>query len=187
MEICGKQEESSRLLITRTFSWVIPINQQLDKGTGFPLTSEDSCPERPPSISEVTNDDPEVKQEIVACSTTVKTSPIPRVCLCTVVSKFSSWNQAKRIIAWILRYRVKLLEARDKRKTGKKLAFQNPHNPESLRLQVNELENAEREIIKCLQACSFPDEVAVLKPREDKDPQHERTVPSVKEVVLFLN
>ena len=75
---------------------------------------------------------------------------------------------------------MKLLEARDKRKTEKKLEFQNPHNPESLRLQVNELENAEREIIKCLQACSFPDEVAVLKPREDKDPQHERTVPSVK-------
>jgi hypothetical protein len=29
-------------------------------------------------------------------------------------------------------------------------------------------------------SCSFPDEVAVLKPREDEDPQHERTVPSVK-------
>ena len=117
-----------------TNSWI--------RGPDFLWTSEDSWPERPPSISEVTNDDPEVKQEIVACSTTVETSPIPRVCFCTVVSKFSSWNQAKRIIAWILRYRVKLLEARDKRKTGNKLEFQNPHNPESLRLQVNELENA---------------------------------------------
>jgi hypothetical protein len=69
-----------------TNSWI--------RGPDFLWTPEDSWPERHPSISEVTNDDPEVKQEIVACSTTVETSPTAKVCLCTIVSKFSSWNQA---------------------------------------------------------------------------------------------
>ena len=39
----------------------------------FLWTSEDSWPERPPSISEVTNDDPEVKQEIVVIVLFVET------------------------------------------------------------------------------------------------------------------
>ena len=153
-----------------TDSWI--------KGPDFIWSPEYSWPKRPP-IDDVINDDPEVKRETITFSTTTETMA-PRKCLCSIVSKFSSWDRAKRIVAWILRYRRKLPEARNKRRSGDGLELQNHSDPKSLRLQVNELENAEREIIKCLQACDFPDEVAALTPKEVKNPQSQKTVVGVK-------
>ena len=51
---------------------------------------------------------------------------------------------------------------------------------------MKNLESAELEIIKCLQACSFPDEVAALKQKEERDLQRHKTVTSVKNGIVVV-
>ena len=74
--------------------------------------------------------------------------------------RFSSWFQLKKFVAWMLRYKSQLRYAVAKRKRGEALQFNSERkvNP----LDVKEMEDSEKVIIKTVQGRSFHDELLIL-------------------------
>ena len=103
------------------------------------------------------DDDPEVKsdREVKSLSTTISpVSVTPVTALSDHFQKFSDWYRLKKSIAWVLRYRSNLLSAiKTRQKTG-----QIKTQPEKLSLiSTEQLENAERPILKVVQQTAFRD------------------------------
>ena len=96
--------------------------------------------------------------------------------------KFSDWYRLKKSIAWVLRYRSNLLSAiKTRQKTG-----QIKTQPEKLSLiSTEELENAERAILKVVQQTVFQDEINTLNRSSDR--RVKRTSSLVKLDPFFRN
>lgn len=77
-------------------------------------------PQRLPNMGNISADDPKVRRETVNCTTKVLKRELY---LCNIMERFSSWYHAKKIKAWVLRYRKKLLQASLKRKEAKSSQF----------------------------------------------------------------
>ena len=101
--------------------------------------------------------DPEVKKatEVFLTSIEVRERSMNRIFV-----YFSSWYRLKKFFAWMLRFRVKLRDAVEQRRTGRVILTENKKiDP----IALDELESAEREIIRHVQNESFEEEVATLK------------------------
>ena len=114
------------------------------------------------------DDNPEVKrdQEVKSLSTIIApVSVTPVTAPSEDFQKFSDWYRLKKSIAWVLRYRSNLLSAiKTRQKTG-----QIKTQPEKLSLiSTEELENAERAILKVVQQTAFRDEINTLNRSSDK-------------------
>ena len=65
---------------------------------------ENEWPQLPYALNEVSSDDPEVKQTVVAATSSVE----PDLITSQMITRFSSWNKLLRTAVWILRYKEKL-------------------------------------------------------------------------------
>ncbi|XP_068758151.1 uncharacterized protein [Montipora capricornis] len=74
--------------------------------------------------------------------------------------RFSSWFQLKKCVAWVLRYKSRLRCAVNKRKRGESMVVAPAAKIEPL--DVSEIEDAERAIIKATQSACFHDELTSL-------------------------
>ena len=127
-------------------------------GPEFLTQPSSSWPQRPAGMkNEISDDDPEVKREIVTYSSgTSGCNP-----LIQLMERFSSWSRLKKIVAWILRYKTNL------RNLIKPQGTEQPSNDKSTSgirpISVTELNNAEYEILKFIQNQSFKQEYECLK------------------------
>ena len=94
-------------------------------------------------VPQLTDDDPEVRKEIQVYTTVSEVNPLDKL-----IQYYSSWRKLKRSVAWLLRYR-RWLRGR----------FKEPNKC----LSVEEIKNAEREILRRVQEQSFPEVVKILK------------------------
>ena len=114
-------------------------------------------------MGEVQDNDPEVKKEtLITCVTTVNLEMVSS--MTTIFEKLSSWYSLKKTIAWILKYRGKLLQARRSRKHGHQVLFKPTSKVELI--TVEETQNAKKEILLHTQRQSFPGELDVLRKHE---------------------
>ena len=130
-------------------------------GPPFLLGPQEEWPQNPDGWDAISPKDSEVK------SITVNAAQIkPEVVDPTTnfIHYFSSWNQLKRAVAWMLRIKGLLLQRIRKRKTASGvLSLQGNLDTHEIRLTIGELENAEIEIIRFCQKKRFGDEISNLK------------------------
>ncbi|KAK3751570.1 hypothetical protein QZH41_007533 [Actinostola sp. cb2023] len=108
----------------------------------------------------ISEDDPDVKKSVAMATSTEGEE---RASLERRLEYFSDWYRAKRAIALCIRY-VKLLK--DRVQERRQLEAKEPSQ-----LIVNELEVAERVIVREVQASAFKDEIAELKKLKNEDPK----------------
>ena len=122
-------------------------------------------------MRDVPEDDPEVKREAKTAVVTNQADGENDV-LRRIISYFSSWFRLKKFIAWILRYRLKLLQSCRRRKEGvvKQLVNGKPEP-----ISVEEMKTAEVEILKHVQKQSFVEEL-----RCTRNEKKERCDPTVE-------
>lgn len=138
-------------------------------GPDFLWKPRSSWPERPMSLqsTEVLADDPEFKRETISCTTTVHNTLSKEEFLLNFLQEISSWYRATKLVAWILRYRRKLIEASRKR-CGKLDASTASRDATGVNLTVDELKTAEKTILRCVQRKYFSEEIAVLQEPRSK-------------------
>lgn len=115
-------------------------------GPGFLWKPEHMWPMQTKAFCDVCDDDPEVKTEVKVCMS----SP-GKLCnpLSDYFQKCSSWFRLKKVVAWLLRYRENLLNAIKSNKSER---------DDPKHITVEEMESAEREILKHVQREAFPEE-----------------------------
>ena len=134
-------------------------NSRWLRGRDFLRQPVHTWPIRPFPVPEVAHGDPEVKKgtEVFLSSTEVRERSMNRI-----FEYFSSWYRLKKFFAWMLRFRVKLRDAVEQRRTGRVILTENMKiDP----ITLAELESAEREIIRHVQNESFEEEVATRVPQ----------------------
>ena len=127
------------------------------RGPDFLWQPVHTWPIRPCPVPEGAHGDPEVKKttEVFFTSTEVRERSMN-----SIFQYFSLWFRLKKFFAWMLRFRVKLRNAVEQRRTGRTILSENSKiDP----ITHDELESAEREIIRHVQNESFEKEVATLK------------------------
>jgi hypothetical protein len=95
--------------------------------------------------------DPEVKGPVVYA--TYGSAPNP---LEAIIKRYSSWDHLRKVVAWMLRYKVNLLHNIRERKEGETSADESTGRVRPI--DVNEIKNAETEILRYVQGESFQDE-----------------------------
>ena len=113
-------------------------------GPEFLWKSEDNWPKHPDIFENLSEIDPEVKQERKICLATAQCITD----ICDIFLRFSSWYKLKKCISWILRYKNNLLKVakREKKVDGK---------AESPFISIEEMNQAEYEILKNVQIQYF--------------------------------
>ena len=136
----------------------LTMNTRWKKGPDFLWKTEDNWPQTPVTKMTVDDSDPEIKKE--AKSFTVSSTDTKVLMMERVIQHFSSWFRLKKIVAWILRYRLKLISARRKRKEKQEVTFsvESPHP-----LTTDEIQHAETEILKHVQKQCFAEEMTLKK------------------------
>lgn len=147
-------------------------------GLEFLGQSEDAWP-KPPADMNVSIDDadPEVKGPIVCA--VYRSDPNP---LEEIIKRYSSWDRLRRIVAWMLRYKANLLRNIRKRREGEILVDE--PTGQVTPIDVDEIKNAETEILKCAQSESFKDECRLL---EDNQPKESKGKGKIKKDSKIFN
>jgi len=127
----------------------------------------------------VKDDDPEVKVEskVATVVTVAQPDPVTRI-----MENFSSWYRIKKCIAWILRYRANLLRSVARRKANEVKTINND-KPKPITLQ--ELQLAEREVLRYVQRQAFSNEIARLESTGQQ--QIKKTSPIYKLDPKYIN
>ncbi|XP_068704648.1 uncharacterized protein [Montipora foliosa] len=127
------------------------------RGPDFLWHDEMSWPERPADMNRTAEERCllEEKKAVVAGLVT----PIDGESN-NLFDRFSSWFQLKKCVAWVLRYKSRLRCAVNKRKRGETMVVAPAGKIEPL--DVSEIEDAERAIIKATQSARFHDELTSL-------------------------
>lgn len=132
-------------------------NKRWLNGPDFLWSNEDDWPQPPESNISVSEDDPEVKEEInsVSFSTITETDPIDRM-----IHYYSSWHRLKKHFALILRYRDNLQHAvRLRKESGVVNQVKGTFSP----ITTEEMQRAQTEILKHVQKRSFPEEMILIE------------------------
>ncbi len=139
-----------------TVSSVIKKNRWIN-GPDFLWQHESSWPAQPTTVKEIPDDDPEIKREIQA-HFVVSNAGIDS--MNQLFGNFSSWSRLKKIIAWVLRYRERLKASCKRRKRGSLLVLKSSEVSEPI--SVDEIDRAEKEVLKFVQRQSFQEEISCL-------------------------
>ncbi|XP_034081069.1 uncharacterized protein LOC117552007 [Gymnodraco acuticeps] len=146
------------------------------QGPEFLKKSEAQWPSIPKELGSLLPDDPEVRKEAIV--TSIVTCKMEKTPTSKLLDYYSSWNDLKRAVAWIMKLKTILLQMREKRKDdstdlgarqdkGKRLKDQmlllNMPTANALRLSVEDTENAEKAIICHEQRQHFKEEIALLE------------------------
>ncbi|KAK3752073.1 hypothetical protein QZH41_005572 [Actinostola sp. cb2023] len=124
------------------------------QGPDFLWKSEEHWPQQPELNITIDDNDSEVKRETKTF--TVSSSDSPDV-IDRMILHFSSWFKLKKYVAWILRYRSKVLCASRKRKRQEKVTFATV-KPQPI--TTEELQHAEKEILTYVQKLCFAGEMS---------------------------
>ena len=100
------------------------------------------------TLSEISDEDPEVKTEVKVCVSSLNKQSSS---LSDYFVKCSSWLRLKKIVAWLLRYRENLLDSRKSNKPDREV----PKN-----ITLEEMGRAEKEILKHVQRKAFSEELS---------------------------
>lgn len=141
-------------------------------GPKFLWDGEENWPEQPFVLNPVSGTDPEVRK----CVTTSAVSIDNTMSTSNKFLEFhSDWNRLKIGVAILLRFRAMLLKWSQKRKELSDQTTFNNHLPEFQQpITVQELEEAELAIIRCVQIQEFNREICALKAIEKSEVQDER-------------
>ena len=148
------EEQSKRWLSGPAFLWKVEKNWSMERDV----------------VRDLPEDDPEVKIEEKAAAVTVMSTnqddPVDRI-----IRHHSSWYRLKKCIAWILRYRQKLLQACRRRKecVAKPFVIEKAEP-----ISLEEMKSAEKEILKYVQKRSFKEEMSCLLSKKGKDKEPSR-------------
>ncbi|KAK3739650.1 hypothetical protein QZH41_003863 [Actinostola sp. cb2023] len=131
--------------------------QRWINGPEFLWQNEENWPKRP-AVMDATDDDLEIKKE---AATFVTVTDHDTTTLDSIFNRFSSWNHLKKIMAWVLRYKERLLQTCNRRKKGETLftEAEGRINP----ISVEETKLAEMEILKYVQRQYFHEELSTLR------------------------
>ena len=130
------------------------------RGPDFLWEQESRWPAQPTTVQEVPDDDPEIKRETRTFSAV---SDAEASSMNKLLEKFSSWSRLKKIVAWILCYRDRLRASCERRKRGSSLALKSTVGRESESINVDEINRAEKEVLKFVQRQSFKEEMSRLE------------------------
>ena len=98
------------------------------------------------------NDDPEVRQENQIYTTMVSSDVMERL-----IMYYSPWWKLKKAVAWLLRYKRFLMNKCEKRKGG---SVETCEKGKQVLLRVQELNQAESDVLRYVQAKKFPEALA---------------------------
>lgn len=129
------------------------------KGPFFLWQSEENWPKRPAAMDE-DKEEEQCASEPKGATFASLAHPINTE-INTVFERFSSWFQLKKCVAWILRFKDRLRTAVAKRKRGEPIQLDAEKKVSPL--DVKEVKDAEKAIIKAVQSGSFYDELLSLK------------------------
>lgn len=133
-------------------------------GPEFIKYNENLWPTQPDYLNiknELTND-VEIKSKVVM-SNTVNEKPDSTI-IDDLMQRYSDWNKLKRITSWILRYKYKLLNrVRQKQALTKLIVTSNVIKTNVDLLTIEEIDNAELEIIKFCQQNIYSNEINALQ------------------------
>ncbi|XP_078372656.1 uncharacterized protein LOC144656297 [Oculina patagonica] len=115
-------------------------------------------PDRSTCQPEIREDDPEIKRENQSHSQSLTHHPGKEV-LSSLMKRFSSWERLRRAVAWLLRFKTWFMAKYSRSPTDTKAQSNQERGP---LLSVDEVQGAEREIIKHVQRCSFPDVIQAM-------------------------
>ena len=122
-------------------------------GPPFLLGPQEEWPQNPDGLDAISPKDSEVKSITVNAAQITLEVVDPTT---NFIHYFSSWNQLKRAVAWMLRIKGLLLQGIRKRKTASGvLSLQGNLDTQEIHLTISELENAEIEIIRFCQKKRF--------------------------------
>lgn len=145
-------------------------------GPEFLSQAECEWPQRPDNMSQNMQNDPEVKSVSVN-TITVEEQPD---CMNKLLEYYDSWHRLKRATAWIMKVKDLLIKLKNKRKEFQSEISQTEKDPEKQKLLVQQsmeryrstlekevltleqLTNAEAEIIRYSQTQCFPEEINAL-------------------------
>mgnify|MGYP000353277823 CR=1 FL=1 len=131
-------------------------------GPDFLWEPESRWPVQP--VAQMSDDDPEIKRDSQALLSLTNTGTI---FINQVLEYFSSWYRLKKFVAWILRYLEKLKQSSKRRKEGLALVQDSPEERSFDPLSVDEINKAEKEILKFIQRQSFGEELSRLDEQEE--------------------
>ena len=135
-------------------------------GPEFLWKSREYWPSQDQLQAEISKSDPELKKKATTLATIIAVPTDEEEDngdMSERFLKFSSWKSLKKSIAWVIRYIRRLQETAKRKKDGKATDVTNREQESALPLKLEELENAEKIIIRTVQRSAYRDEVAALK------------------------
>ena len=150
-------------------------------GPQFLWKPEDCWPTQPSTTLSIGDDDPEVKSNVQAFSVNCQSEST----MDEIIKRFSLWQRLKRFIVWMLRYRTTLIRRINERKDGDTCTKSPAKRIKPL--TVDEIEDAEKNIIRYVQERSYRKELSALRnsqsnrsPTEVNDDTVQKTSPICK-------
>ena len=144
-----------------TVDSIISKNRWIN-GPDFLWKPESRWPVQP--TAQMQDNDPEIKRESQALFSLTNAGTN---CVNQLLEYFSSWYRLKKFVAWILRYREKLKQSSKRRREGLALVQDSPEDRTYDPLSVDEIDRAEKEILKFVQRQSFEEELSRLEEQEE--------------------
>ena len=129
-------------------------NDQWSTGPGFLWQPEDQWPSLPVS-SDLPDDHPDVKREKSSYNVITNTDDAT-LFMKYIFERFSSWHKLKKFVSWMLRLKSNLRSHRTDSSSK-----DSTHN-KILPISLQEMNAAEKEIIKYVQRQEYPDELSCL-------------------------
>ena len=132
-------------------------NDRWLKGPDFLWKDEEHWPKLKEPLT-IKDDDPEVRKEARVYTVTSAVHPLD-----SLISYFSSWWKLKRAVTWLLRFKkYPRMKSRDKKDDSVNEKIQETKQNFIKKLTVEELNEAEREVLQRVQAVEFVDELKTV-------------------------
>ena len=120
---------------------------------------------------ELPEDDPEVKRENQSYSQS-STNHRSEEVLSSLMKRFSSWERLRRAVAWLLRFKTWFIESYSRGSVNTKARSSQERGP---LLTVDEVQRAEKEVIKHVQRLSFPEVIQAMQRTSSLKPSRQLT------------
>ena len=150
-------------------------------GPSFLWVQESRWPAQPTTIREIPDDDPEIKRETRTFSAV---SDAGANSMNKLLEKFPSWSRLKKIVTWILRYRDRLTASCEMCKWGESLALKSTIGRESESINVDEINRAEKEVLKFVERQSFEEGMSRLEQKGGDSGDNSSKCSKEKELVV---
>ena len=120
---------------------------------------------------ELLEDDPEVKREIQSHSQSSTRHRSEEV-ISSLLERYSSWQRLRRVVAWLLRFKSWFIEKYGQSSVNTKVQKSSQSGP---LLSVDEVQRAEREVVRHVQRLSFPEVIQAMQRIRSLKPSRQLT------------